>query len=312
MILITHDGKFHLDEVIATAMLLKIYPDAEIIRTRNQKVIRGGDIVYDVGRLFDPEAGRYDHHQESFSETFSSKYKIKLSSSGLIYKYYGKKFLEVCGMKREDRCFERVYEEVYDSYFLFSDAIDNGYKVFGEIVPRSLSHVVESFNVLNFSSEASDEQNRRFLEAVRFISRDLENFVDTMIHGWAPSYKYLEELVSETDGDILYVDRYCFVDVVPELEKKHGKDIKFVLNESGSSVGILAVPRKRKHFESKVPLKKEWRGLAGSRLEAVSGIEGCNFVHASGFAGSNRTMEGALEMCRASIDAHCGETGSLD
>ncbi|CAD25710.1 similarity to HYPOTHETICAL PROTEIN YEY6_yeast [Encephalitozoon cuniculi GB-M1] len=305
MILVTHDGKFHLDEVMATAVLLKIYPDSEIVRTRSSAVVRSGDIVYDVGRSFDPEANRYDHHQESFNETFSPKHKIKLSSSGLIYKYYGEKFLEKYGLNRTDECFPRVLEEVYTAYFMSADAIDNGYEIFGEIVPRSLSHVVESFNALDFSD--SDRQNKRFLEAVQFVSKDLDNFISAIVNRWVPSYKYLNKLIAEVNGDILYVDRYCFVDVIPEIEKKYKKDVKFVLNRKESSVSILTVPKDRKRFESKVPLKKEWRGLAGGKLETVSGIDGCNFVHASGFVGSNKTIEGAMEMCRISIEAYCKE-----
>ncbi|KAG5859267.1 UPF0160-like protein [Encephalitozoon hellem] len=307
MILVTHDKKFHLDEVLATAVLLKIYPDSEIIRTRNPAVIETGDIVYDVGGLFDPKTSRYDHHQESFGETFNSNHKIKLSSSGLIYKYYAERFLEIYGITKTNEYFQRVLEEVYAAYFMSADAIDNGYEIFGEIVPRSLSHIVESFNALSFSSSEDDEQNRRFLEAVRFVSKDLDNFMHTIVNGWIPNYKYLDKLIADSDGDILCVDKYCFIDVIPEIEKKYKKDIRFVLNKRESSVTILAVPRERKHFRSKVPLKKEWRGLAGSKLEAISGIEGCNFVHASGFVGSNRTVEGAMEMCRVSIETYCEE-----
>ncbi|AFN83422.1 hypothetical protein EROM_071710 [Encephalitozoon romaleae SJ-2008] len=307
MILVTHDRKFHLDEVLATAVLLKIYPDSEIIRTRNPAVVQGGDIIYDVGGVFDPKTNRYDHHQESFNETFSSNHKIKLSSSGLIYKYYGERFLEVYGITRTDEYFHKALEEIYETYFMSADAIDNGYEIFGEIVPRSLSHIVESFNILSFSGNENDEQNRRFLEAVRIVSRDLDNFMHTMIGSWIPNYKYLDKLISGVVGDILCVDRYCFIDVVPEIEKKYKKDIKFVLNERENSVTILAVPKERKHFKSKIPLKKEWRGLTGSKLETISGIEGCNFVHASGFVGSNKTIEGALEMCRVSAEAYCRE-----
>ncbi|ADM11935.1 uncharacterized protein Eint_071760 [Encephalitozoon intestinalis ATCC 50506] len=312
MILVTHDGKFHLDEVMATAVLLKIYPDSEIIRTRNMSVMRSGDIVYDVGGTFNPETNRYDHHQESFNETFSSKYKIKLSSSGLIYKYYGEKLLEKYGVTKTDEHFQRLLEEIYATYFLSADAIDNGYEIFGEIVPRSLSHIVESFNVLNFSGGSNNEQDRRFLEAVRFVSMDLDNFMHTIINGWMPNYKYLSELISKVDGDILCVDRYCFIDVIPEIERKYKKDINFVLKKGESSVSILAVPKKRKHFESKIPLKKEWRGLSGGKLDAISGIEGCNFVHLSGFVGSNKTIEGAIEMCKESIKAYLKEIKNAD
>lgn len=51
-------------------------------------------------------------------------------------------------------------------------------------------------------------------------------------------------------------------------------------------------------------LPKEWRGLQGNDLLNVTDIEGCKFVHADGFLGSNETFEGALEMALFSIDTH--------
>lgn len=308
MLLVTHSGKFHLDEVMATAVLLKIHPGAQIARTRSREEIACGDIVYDVGRVCDPSANRFDHHHAEFAETFSPRHKVRLSSAGLVYKYHGKRFLETYDVDPQDECFQRVFEEVYECYFLSADAIDNGYEIFGEIVPRSLSHVVESFNSQNLADE--QEQGARFLEAVRLVETDMDNFMNTMVRGWIPNYKLLDGLVRKHEGDILCVDTHCFVDIIPELENKHGKDIKFVLNTAGGSVRILAVPRRKSHFESKVPLKTEWRGLAGKHLEAVSNIEGSRFVHISGFVGLSRTVEGAIEMCRASIDAHAENEAS--
>lgn len=308
MLLITHDGKFHLDEVLATAVLIKIHPDAEIIRTRNKEIIRKGDIVYDVGRICNPSINRFDHHHASFEGTFGPSYSVKLSSSGLIYKHHGERFLEMYGVHKTCKSFQRVFQEVYDRYFLSADAIDNGYEIFGEIVPRSLSHIVASLNSLDLSSNSADVQNRRFLDAVRLVAMDLDNFMNAIVNEWMPNYELLDDMIKSLEGDILCVERHCFVDIIPELEEKYRKDVKFVLSKAGSSVSILAVPREKNCFASKIPLKKEWRGLAGRSLQMISNIDGCNFVHASGFAGSNKTFEGAAEMCRASIDAYHRET----
>jgi len=44
-----------------------------------------------------------------------------------------------------------------------------------------------------------------------------------------------------------------------------------------------------------------WRGLRDSALSEKSSIDGCIFVHTSGFIGANRTYEGALEMARQAL-----------
>ena len=77
--LITHSEEFHTDDVFATALLLHIFPDAEVIRSRNETIITTGDIVYDVGKLYDPSRERYDHHQEQADRR----------DNGIIYSSFG-------------------------------------------------------------------------------------------------------------------------------------------------------------------------------------------------------------------------------
>ena len=70
----THNGAFHVDEILACAMLKKLpeYADSEIIRTRDPKILDECDIVVDVGGVFDPKTHRYDHHQKSFTHSMST------------------------------------------------------------------------------------------------------------------------------------------------------------------------------------------------------------------------------------------------
>ena len=104
----THSEVFHCDEVLATAMLryTKQYENAALIRTRAQEVLDELDIVCDVGGVFDASKNRFDHHQRSFNMAWHEEenkpavegepvvFKIKLSSAGLIYKYFGKEVLK--------------------------------------------------------------------------------------------------------------------------------------------------------------------------------------------------------------------------
>ncbi|PFH35926.1 putative GAMM1 protein [Besnoitia besnoiti] len=68
----THSGKFHLDEVFATTMLLSLpeYQNARVVRSREPAVLATCDILVDVGAEYDPEKRRFDHHQKSFTATF--------------------------------------------------------------------------------------------------------------------------------------------------------------------------------------------------------------------------------------------------
>lgn len=48
-------------------------------------------------------------------------------------------------------------------------------------------------------------------------------------------------------------------------------------------------------------LPKAWRGLRDKELDDASGIQGCIFVHRSGFIGAHATREGAIAMAEASM-----------
>jgi uncharacterized UPF0160 family protein len=56
----THNGAFHCDEALACAILKSLprFSDAEIVRTRDQKVLDTCDIVVDVGGIFDHQQKR--------------------------------------------------------------------------------------------------------------------------------------------------------------------------------------------------------------------------------------------------------------
>ena len=66
--LVTHNANFHADDIFATATLDLVFKsDIEVIRSRDPNIIESGDIVYDVGQIYDPERNRFDHHQKSFN-----------------------------------------------------------------------------------------------------------------------------------------------------------------------------------------------------------------------------------------------------
>lgn len=50
--LVTHNGGFHADELLSSVILTRLYPQAEVVRTRDTAWITPGEgkIIYDVGR----------------------------------------------------------------------------------------------------------------------------------------------------------------------------------------------------------------------------------------------------------------------
>lgn len=68
---------------------------------------------------------------------------------------------------------------------------------------------------------------------------------------------------------------------IPEDEKP----LYVVYPDESSKWRIQCVPVSIDSFTSRKPLPEQWRGLRDDTLSEKSGIQGCIFVHASGFIG---------------------------
>lgn len=101
----THNGSFHCDEVLAVSMLkfLPAYAAATIVRSRDPSVLAQCHCVVDVGAVYDAETHRYDHHQREFTGTLDG-YSTKLSSAGLVYKHFGKDIINAIAFDVDGAC----------------------------------------------------------------------------------------------------------------------------------------------------------------------------------------------------------------
>jgi len=310
MKLITHNQKFHYDEILATAVLQTIFPNTKVIRTRDEEVIKTGDIVYDVGRVYDPSRHRYDHHQNTFNDCFSPKYKIKLSSAGLVFKHFHEELFEKYGMKKGTPIFEDMVDKVYSEFFLPADAIDNGYDcTFGEIKVRSVADVVDQFNSYSETDTEADAY-ARFMSALKIVAADLHNYLEYVLQDYAVSYESMYHKIKDFNGEIFIIEKRIPNSVIFELNEKLNKDLKYVIYKGERESRIYTIPKVIGKFGIKYPLHSDWRGLVGDELDKISGIPNCVFVHSSGFTGGNTTLDGAIEMCKKSLK-HLNDTDGL-
>lgn len=66
--IVTHAGCFHADEVLATAFLLSLFPEAVVERTytpSEEDFNNPQTAVLDIGRRYEPELNNFDHHQDA-------------------------------------------------------------------------------------------------------------------------------------------------------------------------------------------------------------------------------------------------------
>jgi uncharacterized UPF0160 family protein len=163
--LVTHNGQFHADDVLAYTILNVIYPKNKLIRTRNVEIISKGNVVFDVGEKYEPENNLFDHHQVNCNEFFNEKFDIPMSSAGMVYKKFGKKLIKKI-VEIEKDLINEVYQKFYETFILQFDAIDNGISTFINQTKfkynlMNLPNIVSYSNFDNVYDE--DEQHKRFL-----------------------------------------------------------------------------------------------------------------------------------------------------
>src|SRR3989344_4986052 len=138
--LITHDGSFHTDDIFAAATL-SIYLEKkgetfEIIRTRNEEIIKNGDYVFDVGGFYDEEKNRFDHHQVNGAGKRDNG--IEYASFGLVWKKFGG---ELCNGETEAELIDQKLVQPID-------AGDNGVNLVElkrEVIPYFIQYAFNAF-----------------------------------------------------------------------------------------------------------------------------------------------------------------------
>ncbi|XP_036387860.1 UPF0160 protein MYG1, mitochondrial [Megalops cyprinoides] len=328
----THNGTFHCDEVFACFLLRQLpeYKDAEIVRTRDPAVLSTCDIVVDVGAEFDPKRHRYDHHQRSFGESFSSlcpekPWVTKLSSAGLVYLHFGRRVLEqLTQLKQGDRQLEVLYDKLYENFVEEVDAVDNGISQYdGEPRYAVSSTISARVSYLNprWNSKSQDTEEG-FHKAMEMVGAEFLDRLDYYQNAWLPARAVVEGAVQmrtkvDPSGEVIVMEQGgCpWKEHLFSLEKELNVEtpIKFVLYpDQNGQWRVQCVPAGLHTFQNRLSLLEEWRGVRDEALSSLSGIPGCIFVHASGFIGGNATREGALEMARRTLQAaaRAGVNGS--
>lgn len=323
----THDGTFHCDEVLACAMLklLPQYADASVKRTRNPTVLDTCDIVVDVGGVFDPSVHRYDHHQRAFQESFSTlkpgfPWVTRLSSAGLVYVHFGQEIIaQVLDMPVESELVQEIYKKVYEGFVEEIDAIDNGISTHdGEgryKITTNLSSRVGNLNSKwNQPAEKEEDVTTKFNQGMEMVKEEFLDKINYFAKCWWPArelvVKSIEDrfAVDESGQIIEFSGGGCpWKEHFFQLEKKMGlnsddkKILYSIFPDVNGSWRIQAVPISSHSFELRKALPDQWRGLRDKELDKMCGIEGCVFIHASGFIGGHSTRAGALEMGRKAL-----------
>lgn len=286
IIIATHNGIFHADEVFAVATIIMAHDGIEVdfVRTRDPKEFERADFVVDVGGKYDG-IKFFDHHQRGFDIKRDNG--IKYSSFGLIWKLLGE---EICDDKE-------VAKIVDERLVQFVDAVDNGQAEKLDNI-FTVSDVISSFNQ-NWYEEGSEKDRMvDFYDAVDVAEKVLNNAIRSA-RGTVLAKEEVKKGKLLFDGKVLLLERFCpwqayVCNSMP--------DVVFVLfPDPTGSWRVQAVPESERSFKSRKSLPESWAGLNGEELCKVTGVSDAIFCHSGRFIAGAKTREGIFKMAKLAL-----------
>ncbi|MDR0950043.1 MAG: MYG1 family protein [Candidatus Ancillula sp.] len=292
---VTHNGTFHGDDVFGSALLKLLYPDIQIIRTRDDKIIKETDLAFDVGRIYDPKKLRFDHHQETAPLRENG---IKYSGFGLLWKTFG---LNACRGNQEvaDKIDQKLVQQI--------DGPDNGQEVFKDYnynlgaSPYQIYGLIAKFNpeVEYGKNKDSNQIDIEFFKAVDFAKTILSLLIDREIIVSENKNKLIQD-VKKSENPNYYISNFTIdiddiADMFPDLI------YSITYNSVADNWKIYAIHNSNAKFKPRKPFPDEWCGKSESELNSLIGIEDAVFCHINGFLLVTKSKESAIKAAELSL-----------
>lgn len=300
----THSQQFHIDELIAIALLSEYHFDGTkgnekglytVVRTRDEKILAEARkdpeaFVIDVGGVYDPAMLNFDHHQNDPNLCWADG--LPYSSCGIVWKWLRET------KKLHQHMNEDTMNIIENDLIRRVDKHDNGLEKMSELILLIM---------YNRKPDDPRAQDRQFKMASRAAKDYLKNYF-AYVRG---NMKAEKEIVKAIESSKDYKDIVVCDSNVKDASKRIAQltDKKMVIYPHSNGMwAIKTVPSDpRNDFSQKCPAPKEWLGLKEKELETVSGIQGLYFCHKGGFLTFYRgSIDDAIKVARVIILKHEG------
>lgn len=309
MIIATHSGKFHADDVWAVATLNIIYPGSELIRTRDPARLRDADFAIDVGDVWEPAAGRFDHHQKGFAGARQSG--VVYASAGLVWKEYGARCVTAVAQEHAGQSLaldaaRQIAYAIDSDLVQYLDMADTGA---ARSAPGGygLSAVVSGFNPSWLDEQAAGSAEAaealrmtRFRRALEFMTDILINAVKYRV-GSLLAVEQVRQADRLEDGRLLFLENSSLP--WSSIVRNEMPKVLFVISYSPTEQRYLlhTVPKAPESFEARKDLPASWAGLRNASLAAVTGVQDAVFCHNGRFIAAAGSFAGILDMARQAL-----------
>ncbi|TPX12212.1 uncharacterized protein E0L32_007098 [Thyridium curvatum] len=318
------------------------YAGAALVRTRDPARLDACHTVVDVGGVYAPEANRFDHHQRTFATTFPGRQTKLSSAGLVYMHFGREIIARRLGREQQqqqqagdDAEVDVLYRKIYENFVEALDAHDNGVSAY-DPAAVSAAGLAKAFSDGGFTlgamvgrlnpnwndprpadpAAAQAAEDARFEAASARIGEEFDRDLDYYTQSWLPARSIVAEAFAQRGrhderGRIMVFEGQSvpWKDHLYTLEGEAGPGsevVVYVLYPEGTAPDskwrVQCVPVTKDSFQSRKPLPEAWRGFRDEKLDEISGIPGCVFVHAAGFIGGNKTFDGALAMAKKGLE----------
>jgi uncharacterized UPF0160 family protein len=291
MLVATHNGSFHADEVFAIAALGLLDGPIEVLRTRERDALAEADLRVDVGFRDDASTGDFDHHQRDFDAARDNG--LRYAAFGLVWREFGAR---ICGGDQE------VADAVDATLVQSVDANDTGQQLSRPLIdgvrPMTVNGIIGGFNARWDETLTPEQEHERFDAAVALAQGVIAREVAFAASGRRSQRMVREAIAAAADPRVieLSVNAPWKQVLVPETA-----DALFVIYPKRQGFGLEAVPREPGSFENRRDLPATWGGLEGPDLVAATGVEEALFCHPRRFLVVARSRDAITQLAELAL-----------
>lgn len=296
--LVTHSGGFHADELLSSVVLTRLFPQAELLRSRDRKSIAPAahKIIYDVGGTYDGEAQIFDHHQRPGPLRGDGQ---PFSSFGLIWAHYGRAYLAEMDVPKDD--VEAIHAEFDAKFVLPIDLLDNGAmepSVAGPLSILTLPALLGSLKPV-FDDPSPTADDDAFFGALP-IAR---SFVEAQVRNLAAKVRSRDIVIKAIAkaGSSPILELPMGMPYRAALDQAEADHMLFVIHPRGDDWTLNGIKLSNDTFEQRADLPAAWAGLTDKELEETSGVQGAKFCHNARFIAVASTREAILKMAEIAV-----------
>ena len=292
----THNGIFHSDDVVATAILCLLHRNKYIVvvRSRDTEVLNECDILVNIG------GGEFDHHIPGFNLKRNNG--IPYASAGLVWKHFGNEiilnFLEKANLlDMLSETSSNIARTIDENVIQFVDAENNG-----------IDLGLHCFSFISTYLPEWYESNPNFEKLLHIVISVLEQNIRQKI-AQAYATEVVRNRVTTTQyfsNRILEIPSQTTPWLEPVCNINHQKDmdIAFVIFPyPAGGWAAQCVPLSLKEpFKQLVPFPKIWAGQT-ERLSDISGVDDATFCHNNCFFVRAKSKVGVIRMCELAMES---------